>query len=59
MQAPYIPPEVLAWLEHLFPGRVPEDPLTEKQYDVLVGQQQVVGRVRREVQRQANDLTQV
>lgn len=59
MQAPYIPPEVLAWLEYQFPGKIPETALTEKQYDVLVGQQQVVARVRREVQRQANDLTKI
>lgn len=53
---PYIPPEVVQWLRSLFPDRIPAVPLDKAQYDVLVGQQQVIRRLQRQVDEQQSNL---
>lgn len=58
MKAPYIKPEVLEWLESEFPARIPEEPQPKERYDVLVGHQQVLLRIRREIRRQSSDISQ-
>jgi hypothetical protein len=55
MDAPYIDPKVLAWLEERYPDSVPEEPISEARLGVLVGQQQVIRRVRAAIARQTHD----
>ena len=53
---PVISPELVRWLRSLFPDRIPDEPLTKEQYDVLVGQQQVIRRIERQVSEQQDNL---
>jgi hypothetical protein len=55
MDAPYIDPQVLAWLEERYPDGMPEEPISEAMYNVLVGQQQVIRRVRSAIARQSHN----
>lgn len=53
---PFIPPEVVTWLRTCFPDRLPHTPLPKHEYDVLVGQQQVIRRIERAVKEQQDNL---
>lgn len=54
---PYIPPELLDWLEERFspeiPETMPEDP---REYDYLAGQRHVVESIKRIATRQEGNL---
>lgn len=56
---PYIPPEIVPWLRSIYPDRMPSAPLNKQEYDVMVGQQQVIRRIEREIKEQQGNLLNV
>lgn len=51
-ETPFIPPNVVEWLREVFPDRIPSKVQPKEQYDFLVGQQTVIRRLAKAVERQ-------
>jgi hypothetical protein len=54
--APPISAALIAWLERLFPDRVPPDRTNMDQMHILIGEQKVIRRLRAEQQRQTQNV---
>jgi hypothetical protein len=55
-QFPAVSKGLLDELERMFPNKIPVEPLTERQFAVLQGQQEVIRKLRREYDRQQNNI---
>jgi hypothetical protein len=55
-KAPYIDPAVIDWLASLFPDRLPAEPQPAEQTAVLIGEQNVIRKLRFQQRKQQDEL---
>lgn len=53
---PHVPPAVVEWLEGLFPDKLPSRRCPEAELGELVGEQNVVRKMRSVMERQQNNV---